>query len=159
MEPSIVTGSRIRRFVTTVHHGGSRRLFPTSVRNEAGWTIIELLIVITVIIILASMGMVQYRNSVVRTREAVLKEDLFRLRDAIDQYHADKGKYPQTLEALVEDGYLREIPEDPITRSKDTWQSVPAEPDANNPAAEPGVYDVKSGSEETALDGTPYADW
>jgi general secretion pathway protein G len=126
---------------------------------EAGWTIIELLIVITVIIILASMGMVQYRNSVVRTREAVLKEDLFRLRDAIDQYHADKGKYPQTLDALVEDGYLREIPEDPITRSKDTWQTVPAEPDPNNPAAEPGVYDVKSGSEETSLEGTPYAEW
>lgn len=126
---------------------------------ERGWTIIELLVVITVIIVLASMGMVQYRNSVVRTREAVLKEDLFRMRDAIDQYHADKGKYPQTLEALVEDGYLREIPEDPITRAKDTWQAVPAEPDPGNPASEPGVYDVKSGSDQTSLDGTPYADW
>lgn len=154
MEPSIVTGSppAARRSTwagRTIAH----------LRHTGGWTIIELLIVITVIIILASMGMVQYRNSVVRTREAVLKEDLFRIRDAIDQYHADKGKYPQTLDALVEDGYLREIPEDPITRSKDTWQTVPAEPDPNNPAAEPGVYDVKSGSDQMSLDGSPYADW
>ncbi|MFN2445812.1 MAG: type II secretion system protein [Vicinamibacterales bacterium] len=127
--------------------------------GERGWTIIELLVVITIVVILASMGMVQYRNSIVRTREAVLKEDLFRMRDAIDQYHADKGKYPQSLEELVTDGYLREIPEDPITQSSSTWQAVPAEPDPNNPAAEPGVYDVKSGSEQTSLEGTAYSEW
>ncbi|MCA1583738.1 MAG: type II secretion system GspH family protein [Acidobacteria bacterium] len=127
--------------------------------GERGWTIIELLVVITIVVILASMGMVQYRNSIVRTREAVLKEDLFRMRDAIDQYHADKGKYPQSLEELVTDGYLREIPEDPITQSSSTWQAVPTEPDPNNPAAEPGVYDVKSGSEQTSLEGTAYSEW
>jgi general secretion pathway protein G len=132
---------------------------PRAVRDHGGWTIIELLIVVTLIVLLAGMGMVQYRNSVQRAREAVLKEDLFRLRDAIDQYYADKNKYPGSLEDLVTDGYLREIPEDPMTRSKDTWQTENAEPDANNPATQPGVYNVKSGSDQTALDGSRYADW
>jgi general secretion pathway protein G len=128
-------------------------------RQEDGWTIIELLIVVTIIVVLAAMGMVQYRNSVIRAREAVLKEDLFRMRDALDQYHADKGKWPQALEDLVTDGYLREMPEDPITRAKDTWKAVQAEPDPNNPAAELGVSDVKSGADQTSLDGTPYSEW
>ena len=112
----------------------------------AGFTMIELLIVISIIVVLASMGMTQYRNSVIHAREATLKEDLFRLRDAIDQYYADKGQYPATLDALVSDGYVRKLPEDPFTRSNSSWQTVPAEPDPNNPVAEPGVYDVKSGS-------------
>ena len=103
--------------------------------------------------------MASYTNSVQRTREAVLREDLFRMRDAIDQYYADKNKYPQSLQDLVTDKYLREIPKDPITNSADTWTTVPAEVDATNPAAEPGVYDVKSGSEGTSLDGSKYADW
>ena len=100
-----------------------------------------------------------YTNSVQRSREAVLKEDLFRMRDAIDQYYADKNKYPQSLQDLVSDGYLREVPKDPMTNSADTWTTVPAEPDPANPAAEPGVYNVKSGSEDTSLDGSKYADW
>jgi len=120
---------------------------------------VELLVVISIIVILASMGMVQYRNSVIRAREAVLKEDLFRMRDAIDQYYADKNKYPSSLDDLVSDGYLREIPVDPVTQSKDTWQTVNAEPNVNDAAAQPGIYDVKSGSDQTALDGTRYADW
>ena len=120
---------------------------------------IELLIVMTLIVILATMGMTQYRSSVILSREAVLKEDLFRMRDAIDQYYADKGQYPSTLDALVSDGYLRKLPDDPFTRNASSWQAVPAEPDPNNPAAEPGVYDVKSGSDGTALDGTKYAEW
>jgi general secretion pathway protein G len=135
------------------------RCLPRIARDRGGWTIIELLIVVTVIVILAGMGMVQYRNSVQRAKEAVLKEDLFRLRDAIDQYYADKNKYPGSLDDLVTDGYLREIPEDPMTRSKDTWQTENAEPDANNPATSPGVFNVKSGSDQTALDGSRYADW
>ena len=105
------------------------------------------------------MGMTQYRTSVVHSREAVLKEDLFRMRDAIDQYYADKGTWPSTIDALVTDGYLRKLPEDPFTKSTTTWQTLPAEPDPNNPTAEPGVYDIKSGSEQAALDGTKYADW
>jgi general secretion pathway protein G len=89
----------------------------------------------------------------------VLKEDLFRMRDAIDQYYADKMMYPGTLDALVSEGYLRKLPDDPFTMSSSTWQTVPSEPDPNNPTASPGVYDVKSGSEATALDDTKYADW
>ena len=105
------------------------------------------------------MGMTQYRTSVVHSKEAVLKEDLFRMRDAIDQYYADKGQWPSTIDALATDGYMRKVPEDPFTKSSSTWQPQPAEPDPNNPTAEPGVYDIKSGAEQTALDGTKYSDW
>jgi general secretion pathway protein G len=126
---------------------------------ERGFTMIELLVVVSLIVILATMGLTQYRASVIHAREATLKEDLFRMRDAIDQYYADKGKYPATLDALVSDGYVRKLPEDPFTHSSTSWQAVPAEPDPNNPAAEPGVFDVKSGSDETALDGTRYSEW
>ena len=129
------------------------------ITTQNGWTLIELLVVIALITILASIGVATYRNSVTSSKEAVLKTDLFRMRDASDQYYADKGKYPASLDALVSDGYLRKLPEDPITRSAETWQTVPAEPDPANPSAEPGVYDVKSGAEGTALDGTPYTDW
>jgi general secretion pathway protein G len=127
--------------------------------GPGGFTMVELLVVISVIVILASIGMARYSNSVVRAREAVLKEDLFRMRDAIDQYYADKTKYPSSLEDLVTDGYLREIPVDPFTNSKETWQAINAEANVNDTTAQPGIYDVKSGSEETSLDGTRYADW
>src|SRR5688500_9889682 len=127
--------------------------------SRDGFTLIELLIVITLISLLATMGVVQYRNSVQSTREAILRTDLFRMRDAIDQYYADKTKYPASLDALVSDGYMRKIPEDPITQSAETWQTVPAEPDPSNPSSEPGIYDVKSGATGTALDGTSYADF
>jgi general secretion pathway protein G len=127
--------------------------------SARGFTLIELLIVITLLVVLATIGMPTYTNSVRRAREATLKEDLFRMRDAIDQYYADKTKYPQSLQDLVTDGYLREIPKDPITDSRDTWTTVPAEPDPNNPAAEPGIYNVKSGSEATSLEGTKYSEW
>jgi general secretion pathway protein G len=127
--------------------------------DNRGFTLIELMVVLSLIVTLAAIGMVQYRNSVVRSKEAVLKEDLFRMRDAIDQYYADKTQYPSTLDALVSDGYLRKLPEDPFTKSTTSWQTVPAEPDPNNPTAEPGVYDVKSGSDQTALDGSKYSDW
>jgi len=129
------------------------------VAGSKGFTLIELLVVLALISILASMGIVQYRNSVQRTQEAVLKTDLFRMRDAIDQYYADKNKYPASLDALVTDGYLRKLPEDPITKSSDTWQTVAAEPEPGNATAEPGVYDVKSGAQGQSLDGSNYADW
>jgi len=127
--------------------------------GAAGWTLIELLVVISLITILAGLALASYRNSITASKEAVLKTNLFRIRDAIDQYYADKGRYPPSLEALVSEGYLRRLPEDPFTGSADTWQTIPAEPDPNNPSAEPGIYDVKSGAEGTALDGTAYRDW
>jgi general secretion pathway protein G len=127
--------------------------------SSAGFTLIELLIVLALISVLASMAVVQYRNGVQHTREAVLRTDLFRMRDAIDQYYADKNKYPASLDSLVSDGYMRNIPEDPMTKSADTWQTVPAEPDPANPTAEPGIYNVKSGAQGTALDGSSYSDW
>jgi general secretion pathway protein G len=130
-----------------------------SLRHPRGFTLIELLVVISMISILAAMGMVQYRNSVRRTEEATLKKNLFEMRDVIDQYYADKGKYPASLDALVSDGYLRRIPIDPITRSADTWETVMAEPDPGNPGGEIGISDVKSGAQGIGLDGVPYSDY
>ena len=131
----------------------------TETLDARGFTMIELLIVMTLVVILASIGMVQYRNSITRAEEAALKENLFRLRDAMDQFYADKNKWPADLTELVSEGYIREVPTDPMTKSKDTWQTVTAAPDANNPASGGGIDNVKSGSERTALDGTRYADW
>ena len=170
MESSELVSDRMldngpRPFVRTVSARLSARLrrrlpvFGFGAAAAAGFTLIELLIVIALISILASMGIVQYKNSTQSAKEAILKTDLFRMRDAIDQYYADKTKYPASLDALVTDGYLRKLPEDPITKSADTWQTVPAEPDPGNPSAEPGIYDIKSGAPGTALDGSSYSDW
>lgn len=131
----------------------------TGTAASRGFTLIELLVVISMIGILAAMGMVLHRNSIQRTKETTLRHDLFHMRDAIDQYYADKGKYPASLDALVTDGYIRKIPEDPITQSATTWETVPAEPDPANPSAEPGIYNVKSGAQGTALDGSSYSEW
>jgi general secretion pathway protein G len=128
-------------------------------RARAGFTLIELMIVMAIIVILAGIATAMYVNSLQRSKEAVLKSDLFRMRDAIDQYYADKNKYPPSLEALVSEKYLRALPMDPITNSTDTWQTTMSDPEPGNPSAEPGVFDVKSGAEATALDGTRYADW
>jgi general secretion pathway protein G len=128
-------------------------------KRQQGFTLIELMIVMVIITILAGIGLAVYGNSVQSSKEAVLREDLFRMREAIDQYHADKNRYPATIEALVEDKYLRMVPVDPITRSADTWQTTMADPEPGNPSAEPGIYNVKSGAEGTGLDGTAYSEW
>ncbi len=129
-------------------------------RRQRGFTLIELMVVMALIVILAGIGLATYTNSVTRAKEAVLKEDLFRLRDAIDQYYADQNRYPDSLAALVEMQYIRAMPVDPFTNSADSWQPVMAEPGPLDAGAlAPGVFDVKSGSELMALDGTPYADW
>ena len=120
-------------------------------KKQRGFTLIEVLIVVTLVVMLGSrLG--DNTNSVRRAREATLKEDLLRLRDAIGQYYADKNKWPPALQDLVSDGYLRAIPEDPFTNSADTWQVDNADPD-------PGVDDVHSGSDETAMDGSKYSEW
>ena len=124
-----------------------------------GFTLIELMVVMSLIVILAAIGLAVHANSQTRAREAVLKEDLFRMRDAIDQYYADRNAYPPDLSSLVSEKYLRAIPQDPFTASSDTWQTVMSEMDPANPSAQPGVYDVKSGSDRLAIDGTSYSDW
>ena len=133
------------------------RTIATGDRSK-GFTLIELLIVMTLVVVLAGIGLSTYATSVTRAKEAVLKEDLFRFRDAIDQYNADKGSYPPDLTALVTEGYMRAIPKDPFTESIDTWQAVMSEPDPANPNATPGVQDVKSGSEGSTIDGTPHSE-
>src|SRR5688572_9905379 len=132
---------------------------PARAPGMSGFTLMEMMIVMVLIVILAGVGLSFYGNSVTRSKEAVLKEDLFRMRDAIDQYYADKNKYPPTLDSLVSDKYMRAIPVDPFTASADTWQTTMSELEAGNVATEPGIYDVKSGSELSGLDGTPYANW
>ncbi|HUR35841.1 MAG TPA: prepilin-type N-terminal cleavage/methylation domain-containing protein [Vicinamibacterales bacterium] len=127
--------------------------------DARGFTIIELMVVMTIIVTLATIAMVQYRQSVQFAKESVLRDDLFKLRDAIDQYYADKNQYPPTLDDLVSAGYIRALPKDPITNATTSWQSVPAEPDPNNPSIAPGIYDVKSGSDLTSMDGSRYSDW
>src|SRR6187401_2287035 len=93
---------------------------------DNGWTLIEMLVVLSLIMILSSLALTRYRKSILTAKEASLRSDLFQLRDAIDQYYADKGKYPESLDALVSDHYIRAIPKDPITSATDTWQTVPA---------------------------------
>lgn len=139
----------------------------TETRRQAGFTLLELIVVIAIVGILATIAMPALKDMPRRANEAVLKNNLRTLRDVIDQYYGDKGKYPPSLEALVESGYLRKVPIDPITKSAETWQLVYEEIDPEAPPAEteqdesgqPGVVDVHSGSDATSLDGTPYAEW
>lgn len=127
-------------------------------RAQAGFTLLELITVMFIISVLAGIALPRFRVSVIAAQEAVLKEDLFQLRDLIDQYHVDKGSYPPSLEALVEEGYLRKVPKDPMTGQPD-WEVIFAEPDPSDPGAEVGVFDVRSTSAGVGLDGTPYAEW
>lgn len=132
--------------------------------GERGFTLLELIVVIAIVGILATIAMPALKDMPRRANEAVLKTNLRTLRDVIDQYYGDKGRYPPSLEALVENGYLRRVPIDPITKSSDTWQVIFEEPDpeaAETDAGEeePGVVDVRSGSELSSLNGTPYAEW
>jgi len=147
---------------TRLHRRWIQRRRPAaaeSASREAGFTLIELLIVISIIMILSAMSIAQYRNSVQLAKEAALRSDLFFMRDAIDQYYADKGKYPESLQALVSENYIRAIPKDPITNSTDTWQTVAAEPQPGSTTTDPGIYNVTSGADGTASDGSRYADW
>ena len=131
---------------------------PRDPRRARGFTLLELITVVALVDILAAIALPNYKIAIIQSKEAVLRENLFRLRDSIDQYYVDKGQYPATLEALVEEGYLRKMPLDPITQGSD-WTPVFQEPDPDNPSEVPGVYDVKSTSENLSLAGTPYNEW
>jgi general secretion pathway protein G len=135
-------------------------------RRQSGFTLLELIIVIAIIGILATIAMPALKNMPVRAKESVLKTNLRTLRDMIDQYYGDKGKYPTALAALVDEGYVRRLPVDPITKSSDTWIPVFEEVDPDHPPAEtdtdpskPGIVDVHSGAPGNSLDGTPYKEW
>jgi len=133
---------------------------PLARRRERGYTLIEIIIVFAMIGILVGLALPEYRNAVKKAKEAALKEDLFQFRKLIDQYFSDKGKYPASLQALVDEGYLRKIPADPITTQTD-WTEVLEEPKTEEvePGMTFGIVDVHSTSEAKALDGSPYNTW
>jgi general secretion pathway protein G len=135
---------------------------PATRIGERGFTLIELIIVLSIIGLLVGLGLPTYKSATVKAREAVLKENLFILRKLIDQYAQDKGKYPASLQALVQDSYLRMIPVDPMTRLSTTWVEVRELPSPEDPMLNeiPGVINVRSGSEDKSpIDGSPYNTW
>ena len=125
--------------------------------RQAGFTLLELMIVISIIIILAAITLPQYQKTVMHTREAVLKDDLRKMRTLIDQFAADKGRLPQSLDELVSEGYMREVPLDPFTGQKD-WAVTTGE-DPNSLTGESGMTDIHSASAETSSEGTAYSEW
>lgn len=125
---------------------------PLAPRPSKGFTLVELLVVLSIIALLLSLAAPRYFQHVDRSKEAVLRENLATLRDALDQYHADKGRWPDSLETLAQEHYLRAVPSDPITGRNDTWTTQPGEEGR-------GVRDVRSGAEGVGADGKPYADW
>jgi general secretion pathway protein G len=128
-------------------------------RRQRGFTLIELLVVCAIIGILSAAAVANYRRSIVKAKEAVLQQDLYTMRTLINQYFADKGKYPADLTALVDDHYLQVVPRDPFTESSDTWVTEEAEMDESDITTEPGIVNVKSGAEGTSLDGRSYAEF
>jgi general secretion pathway protein G len=140
---------------------------PRHPARERGFTLLELIVVIAIIGILATIAMPALKNVPRRANEAVLKTNLRTMRDVIDQHYGDKGRYPTSLEALVEEGYLRRLPNDPITKRNDTWvpdyeeidPDKPPEETAGSEDGKPGIIDVHSGSPLLSLDGIPYKEW
>jgi general secretion pathway protein G len=162
MEPLTRNGSGARR--RACHAGGLAGTTAgvagrTARSTHRGFTLIELMIVMTVITVIVSLAVPMYQKAIVRAKESVLRNNLFTLRTLIDEYTFDKQKAPQMLEDLVREGYLRQIPIDPITGSNQTWRVIMEDVMSSVNQTEPGIFDVRSGSDQTSLEGTPYSEW
>ena len=127
--------------------------------GKRGFTLIEIMIVMAIVTILVSIAVPLYQKSILRAKESVLRNNLFTIRTVIDEYTFDKQKAPQALDDLVREGYLRQVPVDPMTGSNTTWQIIMEEALSSISQTEPGIYDVRSGSDKTSLEGTPYSEW
>ena len=127
--------------------------------GQRGFTLLELLTVMTILALLATVGIVGYRRHTKAAREAVLKEDLFQLNHCLEEYLADRGKYPTTIGDLRDQKYIRDIPVDPMTQSRDTWATEFEAPDPDNPDAEPGIFRIRSGSTDVGENQVPYNEW
>ena len=136
-------------------NGCARRAF----QRLRGFTFVELMVVITIMVIIISMAIPIYNRSIIRAKESVLKNNLFTLRTQIDAYSADKAKAPQSLQDLVTEGYLQKLPVDPMTGNNQSWRTVMEDASQSISQSEPGIFDVHSGSDKMGLDGTAYAEW
>jgi general secretion pathway protein G len=128
-------------------------------RAWRGFTLIELMVVMAIISVLLAIALPIYQKSITRAKESVLRNNLFTLRTMIDEYTIDKQKAPDSLQDLVSEGYQRQIPQDPITNSNDTWRVIMEDQPVGGSTSAPGIFDVRSGSDKVGLDGTNYSDW
>lgn len=128
-------------------------------RPRSGFTLIELMIVMAIVSIIVSIAVPLYQKSIIRSKESVLRNNLFTLRTVIDEYTYDKQKAPQSLQDLVTEGYLRAVPTDPMTNSDSSWRIIQEDPMSAASQNEPGIWDVRSGSDQKSLEGTAYSDW
>ena len=132
---------------------------PSGKRKSAGFTLIELMVVMAITVIIIAIAIPHYQRSIVRTKESLLKNNLFTLRTVIDEYAYDKQKAPQSLQDLVSEHYLRDVPMDPITGNSSSWKIIMEDASQAVNSTEPGIFDVRSGSDKIGLDGTPYSEW